>query len=156
MQARSTPKALRCSTCPTEYVRTIATIALLVGCAAPERRDPFGDCEFDSECFPEEVCARNDECMPPDRVRVARVTWTVAGAAASDTTCATIPDLLLWFRNPSSADKFGFEPVPCHAGLFTVDKAPLYYDRVSLGVRDRYDMIGYLDAEGQVTFDLTP
>ncbi len=137
-------------------MRALLAVALLSGCAAPERRDPFGDCEFDSECLPDEVCARNDECLDPSRVRTARVTWTVGGLTASETTCASIPDLLLWFRNPAGAEQFGFEPVPCHAGLFTVDKAPLYYDRVSLGVRDRYDMIGYLDAEGQVTFDLQP
>jgi hypothetical protein len=137
-------------------MRALLLFAFVAGCAEPERRDVFGRCEFDSECLPDEVCARSDECLPPDRVRVARVTWTVAGAEANETTCATIPDLLLWFRYGFTGDKFGFEPVPCRAGLFTVDKAPLYYREVKIGVRDRYEMTGYLDEAGHVTFDLTP
>lgn len=86
-------------------------------------------CKADSECGGD-VCARNGECVAASDVGMLKVTWTVNGQMANATTCAPAPDLELWFD--SSTDYFGFEPVPCMEGQFTIDKIPLRYDSVEL------------------------
>lgn len=78
------------------------------------------------------VCTRDGLCLPPDQVRAVHVTWTVSGAPASPTSCAAAPDLLI---NLTSRGGFHltFEPVPCAAGKFSVDRLPTEYDEVMLG-----------------------
>lgn len=87
-------------------------------------------CHKDDECGGD-VCARDGECMPADDVVTVHVTWTVNGQAASTDSCASTPNLDLTFFG-SQGDEFGFAPVPCVEGKFTVDKLPIWYGSVQL------------------------
>jgi hypothetical protein len=49
---------------------------------------------------------------------------------ADSTTCAHAPELDITFSG--GGGRFGFSPVPCVEGLFTVDKLPISYGTVSL------------------------
>jgi len=117
----------------------------------------FGDgfpqeCETDRDC--DEVCARNHECADADEVRAVRVTWTLSGRPANDATCASARQLAITFYGPAFDDQFGFSPVPCSAGLFSVDKIPKRFDAVDLGKLNVGATYAKLDASGTAAIDL--
>ena len=114
-----------------------------------------GGCERDSECGGD-VCARNGECLPDSSVRSVRITWTIRGQMANATTCAPSPSLYLLFSGFEPGDTFGYEPVPCDAGLFFIDKLPSRFGAVEIGERDSFQMEKAFDASGNVSFDLMP
>jgi len=117
----------------------------------------FG-CHADNECGGGYVCARDGECLTTSQVRTIHVTWTINHVAASTTTCSTLPHLDITFmNNPEDAnDQFGFSPVPCAEGKFTIDKLPTRYQAVHLAKTG--DEIGAATAafasDGTVTLDL--
>jgi hypothetical protein len=78
------------------------------------------------------VCARDGECLPAAGVRSLLVRWTIHGGAASATACGSTPSFQLYFDDSSSGDEFGFAPVPCMEGQFTLDKLPIRFDQVEL------------------------
>lgn len=129
-------------------MRAVVLVALLAGCPGNTQTA----CKSDSECGGD-VCARNGECTAASNIRMVKVTWTVNGQQASATTCAPAPSLELFFY--SAQDTFGYEPVPCMEGQFTIDKIPLRYDEVEL---DRLggSPVGYspIPASATVAFDL--
>jgi hypothetical protein len=90
----------------------------------------FG-CHVDSDCGAD-VCARNGSCVTPDSVKTVHVSWTMNGQPASEQTCAFAPHLDISFYASSTGDEFGFSPVPCAEGKFTVDKLPVWYVTVQL------------------------
>src|SRR4051794_32585580 len=90
----------------------------------------FG-CGGDAECGTGNVCARDGECLPSSEVRTVHVAWTVSGTAASADTCLGAPHLDLTFSD-AQQEQFGFSPVPCAEGKFTVDKLPSWYTTVGL------------------------
>jgi hypothetical protein len=94
--------------------------------------DPFSGCRQDSECGTQ-VCARDGDCYPAASIRLVTTTWTVRGEPANATSCATHPDLFIHFETSNGAS-FGYAPVPCKNGKFTIDKLPLSYTRVELGI----------------------
>ncbi len=104
-------------------------LALIVLAACGSSAD--NKCKVDTDCGGQ-VCARNGECVDSSQVQMVKVTWTVRGQMANATTCASAPDLELWFQSPQ--DYFGFEPVPCMEGQFTIDKIPTRYDEVELDI----------------------
>jgi len=127
----------------------VAFALLLVGCV--QRQDPPPDpgpyypppgnpppptgsygCQSDSECGSGYVCARTFECMSPSQVQAIHVVWTLQGAAASQTSCSNSPDLEIEFSG-SYANPWGYAPVPCMEGKFTIDKMPKEYSYVNLG-----------------------
>ena len=115
----------------------------------------FG-CHQDSDCGAD-VCARDGECLPAADVRMVKVTWTIRGAAANATSCAATPDFYLQFDGPTQNDTFGYTPVPCAAGQFSIDKLPTRFDQVELGVDNRFnDVARIAAATGLATFDLYP
>jgi hypothetical protein len=123
----------------------------LVGCVRPSSGPP-GQCG--NGCGADLVCTRDGQCLPPDEVRAVHINWTVSGAPASATSCAAAPDLRLDFRNRSGA-QFGFEPVPCAQGKFTVDVLPTDYDTVLLGrPSDRALQQAMIDAAGDAMLNL--
>jgi hypothetical protein len=134
-------------------MRTVLTpaIALAVGCgsSAPDT------CTTDSQCGGN-VCARDGECLPADQVRLVKLSWTIRGAPASATTCASSPDFYINFYDPDPRDTFGFEPVPCQQGQFTVDKLPTRFDTAELGVTDGVSKTAIIQSNGSATFDLAP
>jgi len=157
-------------------MRIAITLAcVLTGCVAEPRDDgyPSGDggwgsgwgggggysdygCQSDSECGGGGlVCARNHECLDASLVRTVRTTWTLRGDAASEASCASAPDLAITFTNASD-EMFGFAPVPCRAGKFTVDKLPWRFGEVILARATDYET-GYpagFNAAGNATIDL--
>ena len=115
----------------------------------------FG-CHADTECGTGAVCARDGECLAADQVRIIHVSWTVQGQVASTATCSAGPMLALSFSD-SAGLVFGFEPVPCAEGRFTVDKMPISYDTVSLQRQYELDsgrVSDVFDATGNATLDL--
>ena len=114
----------------------------------------FG-CHADADCGSTHVCARDGECLSPSIVRTIHVTWTVNGQPASADTCASSPHLDLTFIDVSG-DEFGFSPVPCTEGKFTVDKMPTNYETVGLARTGDYDQSGasgFFDSDGIATLD---
>lgn len=113
-------------------------------------------CHADSECGGSYVCARNGECLAPSAVRIVRTAWTLKDQPASDSSCTSAPKLAITFSVGSSGEVFGFSPVPCDAGLFTVDKLPARFTTVSLA-RDGDDLGGAtaaFDTQGNAAIDL--
>jgi hypothetical protein len=94
--------------------------------------DPIYGCRQDSECGAQ-VCARNGSCYPATSIRAVTATWTIDGETASVATCTAHPYLFIRFAT-SSGDSFGYAPVPCENGKFTIDKLPTSYSLVELGV----------------------
>ena len=75
---------------------------------------------------------------------------------ASAQTCASAPHLDLTFIDPNG-DQFGFSPVPCAEGKFTIDKMPSFYQTVELSRTGDYGesgASGYFDTDGTVALDL--
>jgi len=113
----------------------------------------FG-CHQDSEC-PNEVCARDGECLPASEVRIVHVNWTLNDQPASTATCTNAPYLDITFSNGN--DSFGFSPVPCVEGRFTVDKLPLRYTNVGLERAGDYNggAATSFDTTGTASLDLS-
>ena len=111
-------------------------------------------CHADSECGTQ-VCARNGDCMPASAVHVVHVNWTVGDEPASDASCASAPKLGITFSS-GTGDEFGFAPVPCKAGRYTIDKMPTRINNVQLARQYEYGggAYGSFDATGNVLLDL--
>src|SRR5689334_1422886 len=109
-------------------------LVVLVGCtwsssddeARPPREiGPPGErlsCDVDRDCSGGDVCTRTGSCQPASQVRAVHVNWTVKGGPASEAACAPSPDLQINFGVNAENAVFGFSPVPCVQGKFTVDK----------------------------------
>jgi hypothetical protein len=125
----------------------------------------YGDnpyCSADSDCNPDGgsayVCARDEECLMPSQIWTVHVTWTVSGQPASATSCTNAPDLQLFFGETGEGGGYdwGFAPVPCAEGEFTIDKMPTYFQTVDL-LRDTDDTggaTGTFDGSGDLALDL--
>jgi hypothetical protein len=111
-------------------------------------------CHADSECGGL-VCARTGECLRPSEVRVVHVAWTVNAQVASAATCVNAPDLELTF-GANTEGQFGFAPVPCVEGKFTIDKMPRGYSSVQLEREYDYNggTSGTFDSTGSALLDL--
>lgn len=115
---------------------TLLVTLLIGGCVDSSSSDPGWDpqpggppvggfCQQDSDC-PGQVCARDGSCLSASDVYTVHVSWTLRGQPASATTCAAANDLVVDFGG------FGFAPVPCSEGKFSVDKLPVFYSQVSV------------------------
>ena len=133
-------------------MRAIALLALLAACDFTSG----GDCTSDGDCSGSEVCARNGECLAQSEVRFVRVSWTIRGQAASATSCAATPNFYILFATNDPGDVYGYEPVPCASGVFTVDKLPTRYITVEMGVDGGFSQQAVFDSQSHATFDLTP
>jgi len=113
-------------------------------------------CEQDSDCGNSNlVCARDGECLTTDEVKPIRVNWTVNGGPASEAVCANGPDFFLDF-NDTYQSGFGFAPVPCQSGVFSVDKMPARYFQVEIGVENAQALgSGPFDSDGHISFDVS-
>jgi hypothetical protein len=104
-------------------------LMFLVGLTGCPRNS--GPCQTDHDCNGL-TCTRDGECLPAAQIRQVKVTWTIGGAAASATTCAPEPSFTLRFTDSITNTTFGYEPVPCMEGQFTIDKIPTEYDYVEI------------------------
>jgi hypothetical protein len=142
-------------------------VLVLVGCIRPPLEDPppplddgwmdpsgnpISGCPFDCGS---DVCARDGRCHPADAVRVVHARWTIEGAPASIDTCVPHPDLAIAFSDTSGNTSFGFAPVPCRTGLFTVDRLPDVYSKVELGIDGQGPSVSAgFDESGNAILDL--
>jgi hypothetical protein len=109
-------------------------------------------CDTNADCTGGDVCGRNGECLPASEVRTLRLTWTIGGQPASATTCANHPDLEVFFYSANDPDdSFGFSPVPCAAGVFTIDQLPARYTSAELDGIEKA-----ITASDELAFDLPP
>lgn len=151
----------------------LALPLLLAACIQQTSQDPGSDpgwgtgpggtggnagfgCHQDSDCGTTAVCARDGECLSPSDVRTIHVTWTLSTQPASTATCSASPHLDLTFLD-SAQDQFGFSPVPCVEGKFTIDKLPTWYSTVELSRTGDYGNGGAtasFDASGTAALDL--
>jgi hypothetical protein len=109
-----------------------ALMAGLSGCSLSPS-DSGSECTTDTQCG-DDVCARTGECLAKSAVRSVRVEWTIDGSTPVVTACADHPDLYLQFDGAEYGDAVRFAPVACSEGSFFVDKLPLRYQQVEMGV----------------------
>lgn len=139
-------------------------LVLLVSCTgSPRGTDDIGSdfdppgrggngCRNDSQCASGELCARTGSCMSASLIRAVHVNWTVSGSPVSDDACSPSPDFEIDFRS-SDDGRFGYAPVPCAQGRFTVDKLPTKYTSVQLRHGGKSETAA-IDAAGEALFDL--
>jgi hypothetical protein len=90
-------------------------------------------CMQDSDCGSNgDVCARDFSCVSPGDVYTAHISWTIGGMPATTAACMSLPDLDLEFHTTDDY-WFGFSPVACDQGKFTIDKLPTWYVEATLG-----------------------
>jgi hypothetical protein len=111
-------------------------------------------CQADRECSTGELCARTGSCLPASQIHAVHVNWTVRGMAASEAACSPSPDLEIDFRASDSDARFGYAPVPCVEGRFTVDKLPTKYTVVRLRHGSTWEMAPIDAVTGDAVFDL--
>jgi len=130
----------------------------LMACFAACSLTPSGsECSSDSHCGADDVCARSGECLAKTAVRAVTVKWTIDGTSADSISCSAHPDLYLQFEGSDYGDTFRVAPVPCSAGLYSVDKLPRRYLQVELGVDGGTGDVAPIDlVTAQAQFDLLP
>ena len=113
-------------------------------------------CHADTDCGSTNVCARDGECLPANEVRVIHVNWTLEQQPASAAACSTAPVLELSFTDKYGGSTFGYAPLACAQGKFTIDKMPTAYTNVAIGPTSTYgsSVAGAFDATGSVQLDL--
>ena len=91
-------------------------------------------CTADSQCGSGQVCARTYECMGTSYVHAIHVTWTIQSQTATQTSCSTAnaTNLQIDFSG-NSESPWGYAPVLCMEGKFSIDKMPIAYSYVNLG-----------------------
>ncbi len=120
-------------------------VAMLASCVPddpppPPPPEPFpepSECLYDLECNEGRVCARDKSCVDAGKIRTLAVRWSIEGQAASPTRCEAYPALYIRFTATYLDDGFGYSPVPCYAGQYSMDKLPQWYTRVELGRSNR-------------------
>lgn len=163
--------------CYDRPMRIALALMLFAGCIQPAQPDPgpgpgpdpgWGTgpggtggqtgswCHADTDCGGGYVCARDGECLTSSQVRVIHVTWTLQSAAADSMTCGASPNLDITFFD-TSGSQFGFSPVPCVEGKFTIDKLPTWYTTVQLARTGDYNggASGTFASDGTVALDLS-
>ena len=138
------------------YLTSAAALALAAGCTNTSGANGNA-CQADTDCD-SGICARTQVCVATDHVQAVRATWTVAGAPPTAASCTSLDPLTIEFfgsTSGSSRDDVAFAPVPCAAGLFSIDKLPDDIDTVSLGPSDsRFKTTALIDASGNAKLDL--
>ncbi len=97
------------------------------------------ECDVDSDCETGS-CTRTHECVDGTLVD-ARLRWTIAGAPASETSCAGIDHLSIAFAEAGTGDRRSYSPVPCALGMATYDKMPPRYDTVAINAHADDDRV---------------
>ena len=130
------------------------TVAFALGGCLAASGPTGGECNRDKDCGGGEICARDGMCALSSQVRAVVTTWTIRGLPATDATCASHPDLYIKFVGPDFNDAFGYAPVPCNLGQFTMDKLPDRYDEVELGVDNGVSSSERITAQNSAAINL--
>lgn len=142
------------------FVTVVAAMALGGGCA--DTTDHTGlACINDSDCggsVPNLICDQSKACADKTTLRTIRVNWTVKGSTPSGATCSGIDHLKLDFTSDDNAIAFAFDPVPCAAGSFPIDKMPVAVIKVKItGVKLAGTALAgesFIDGAGNVNIDI--
>ncbi|HEU0029288.1 MAG TPA: hypothetical protein VFQ53_01560 [Kofleriaceae bacterium] len=110
-------------------------------------------CLLDKECSTDEVCTRDHSCVLASSVRSVKATWTINGADPTDANCPP-GEMYISFTSNSPEDSLGFRPLPCVAGQFSVDKLPVWFDRVEVGFEGGARDFAMIDDTGMAALDL--
>ena len=141
----------------TKHAVTRASVlaVVLAACGGGDSGNGNGKCMVDRDCGGQ-TCARDGECLPASEIRMVKITWTVRGQQANATNCAGTPSFELSFTSQAN-DFFGYAPVPCVQGQFTMDKLPTFYDAVELDADGSGSYLGasVIGAGATVSFDLS-
>jgi len=132
-------------------MRGLVLMVALAACGSSSSADDIAQCS-DSACSPD-ICTRNGECDAASDVRTLHVTWTVNGLPAGAANCSSFPDLELDFIS-DFGDSFGFAPVPCMEGQFSIDRIPMRFTQVELGELSGQSESAFVDGNNDVMFDL--
>jgi len=133
-------------------MRALAVV-VLVGCAG--NGDESAERCGNKTCQPGELCTRTDECVAASEVRAIHVSWTLGGQPGNATTCTGKPDLSALIFSSLDRGHLMYSPVPCAAGMFSVDRLAIWFDLVQLGaLNDAGRQGGKLDSAGNLTLDL--
>jgi hypothetical protein len=152
----------------------VAAVLLLAGCLIepPDSGDDYSGggwgsgmggsggtsgygCQSDTACGSGYVCARDGNCTIATSVRIVHTTWTMSSQTATDATCSNAKYLDITF-SATGGEMFGFAPVPCSAGKYTIDKLPMRYTLVTLARSGDYSggASGTFDAQGNAALNL--
>jgi hypothetical protein len=136
-------------------MRALLVLVVLAGCGPS---GPSG-CKTDSQCGGE-TCARDGSCLPASQIRMVKVTWTIRGQIATATTCGMSPattNMELIFSTGDFGMQFGYEPVPCVEGQFTIDKIPTAYSYVEMDSAAGQTLASAtIQADNTAKLDLSP
>jgi hypothetical protein len=98
------------------------------------------ECQVDTECDPNQVCARDHACVAPSTVRAVITRWTINGEEPDGARCGD-RQLYIQFRGEMRDDMLAFSPVACAPGQFSIDKLPARFTAVELGVEGSSERI---------------
>ena len=141
-------------------MRALVTLGLCAVSWLSACNDDLGNnfpkaCAQDSDCQAGSVCVRAGQCFPQDQTRSIAVVWTVGGQPASDAACGIHADFTLQFDSDVGYS-YGYAPVPCRAGKFTVDKIATIVNFVEMFDNAGSGAAGQIvDATDQATLDLS-
>jgi hypothetical protein len=113
-------------------------------------------CSHDSDCDQGQVCAQG-VCDDAANVRDVHVLWTIDGRSPAGADC----NLHVGFSDGNYKSDFGYAPLPCSEGEFTLVHIERAFDSVRLGFDDGNG--GYVDDQtktvdpetGIANFDLS-
>ena len=147
--------------CHNEAVKTALALVLCLtagGCFS--RGQEVDECQTDADCDGE--CSRINECVEAGTAIRVELAWTVAGAPATDETCAPFEALEVFFYD-GEREASSYAPIPCNLARTTYDKMPPRLDRIDLAAYGSGGAIldshtASLEPTGTttVTFDLQP
>ncbi len=132
---------------------TLVVVVASAGCF-----ETGNQCQRDFDCRGGDVCANTHECLGASEVYRVAVRWTVRGNPASATTCAGITSLEITVVDDASSTTSSYAPVPCEIGIFTFDKLPVGFNRLTLtaygsdGLTESYP--ANIGDSAEVQFDL--
>ena len=115
------------------------------------------ECMADADCNSAQlICSSTFQCMQPSQVRAIHVNWTLDEQPASPTTCGGAPTLQLSFTDINGTTGWGYAPVPCAEGKFTIIKMPLTFVGALMGAENGEGsyFTGTFDTTGNTTIDL--
>jgi hypothetical protein len=118
-------------------------------------------CDTTAACTGTQVCTRNHECLEPAQVHAVLVHWTIRGAPADESACASMGKMSIGFAVSGTGERTGFSPLMCTAGQFFIDVWPTRFDQTTVSGTSTVPLYGTAslvagDAEADVTVDLEP
>jgi hypothetical protein len=134
----------------------IGFAAVLASCGGEEGDKSGQPCKVDGDCGVV-VCDNSSICTDMGMLRKVQVSWTINGSIPGASNCTGVARLEVEFQALDGA-AFGYGPVPCTAGLFSLLKMPSKFVKAKLtairtGGGDS-QVTGDIGADGFVNVDI--